>query len=147
MGDSNKASPMEFAQLKEFIDLLVTRTKSKNAIWNRGSGSDSYQIVIGTGSVTIDRYDDDYGNVETFTFNIFNENGDLIDSYSASNAGMDDTIKVYQLLKNLHDEARRCFYKIDETLLSFMEELKKPGTIGKQMEPPKQEKKSDDLPF
>lgn len=126
-------------KVQKIIELLKSKTVSNQAIWNKSSGYEGYQLITQNGSVSIDNFFDEQDNQETISFKIFNDNGEVIESFYVGSRTEKDE---YDIMFDFYSTIRRKYLKVDETLDSFFNELSKDGVIGKEIQ-----KSAEDLPF
>lgn len=127
--------------IENLIRSLVQKTNKKEAIWGKTSGQNEFKLIFDTGAVTTSLWNVE--EMDVINIAIYNKFGDKIENYYA-NENEDE----FELLKELHDSARKEFYKVDDTLKGLFEELKGIKSIGKreiENEPPSNN--DDDLPF
>ncbi len=106
--------------LKILVDKLIGKTIAKKAIWSQTSGSNEYKLDLGKGAITVNLWSED--NVG---LNIFNEQGEIIESLDVF-AREEDFKKIY----DLYSEARRSYYKVDETINAINIALDDDKVIG-----------------
>lgn len=124
------------SNIENLIKALIQKTIDKKAIWGKTARPNEFKLHFDKGAVTTDRWN---GNDEdSVDFGIYNNFGDRIDNFYASK-GSDD----YEILLELHNVAKREFYKVDETITSLFNEVRADKSVGKR----EIEKESDDLPF
>lgn len=123
-------------ELKYLIQKLIEKTASKNAIWTRTSRDNEFKLELQNGAVTVDSW---FNNISSADFAIINQNGDII-----QRVVLNDDDADYQLLIELHELAKRAYFKVDDTIRSIFIELEQKKIVGKEDKTPR---KSDDLPF
>ena len=121
---------------KLLIEKLKAKTSRKEAIWSKTSRDNEFKLDLGKGAITIDNYSDDDG-LNYVDMVVINDRGDIIDRIWFSRKNLFD----YDELVELHNMARRAYYKVDETFKSIFKELDSDKTLGIA------EPKDDDLPF
>lgn len=124
--------------IKNLIEALIKKTKEKGAIWGKSPRESEFKLSFDKGAVTIDswnNYNEDYVG-----FAIYNIHGDKVDNFILQSS--DDG---YDLLLALHNEARREFYKVDETITGLFNEIKSEKNVGKRTI--EKSPSSEDLPF
>ncbi|MBS7563579.1 hypothetical protein KHS38_04095 [Mucilaginibacter sp. Bleaf8] len=120
------------------IKKLFEKTKSKAAIWQKSSTQGQFQLQLSSGIVTVSKYDGDYNNNPAVFISIYNASGDRIDTL---NVESDD--HEFVLANELYSMVRRSYYKVDETIDGFFDELNSDKVIGETSSAPDDE----DLPF
>lgn len=136
-------------RLKKIVSLLKDKTTEKKAIWNKTSGQDEYKLQIGEGSSIVVSFD--YGNYDTeyITIRIFNNNGEMVESYDTDN---EEDAPSNQLAWAFHKAARDSYYKVDETMENLLNEISKQDIVGIKDDstytpPPVLPADEEDLPF
>ena len=109
---------------EEFVSKLQTATDKRTIAWEKASGNDEYQAMIGKNSVSI-KY---YPAMDLFltggesnpyvSLQIQNMYGEKIDDVSAKNTDLD-----YSVLHKLYESARRSCNKVEEALDEMMKVL------------------------
>jgi len=120
---------------KTLIEKLKDKTAKKEAIWTKTSRDDEFKLDLEQGAITIDRWESSFGQ-SIVDIVVLNEHGDNVDSLELTISDNND----YEYLVELHNAAKRAYYKVDETFKSIFKELDSDKTIGK-------DKPSDGLPF
>jgi len=123
-------------EYKTFITKLKDKTKSKMAIWNKTSREDEFILKMAEGSVTVDNWENDNDGANCTDLRIWNNKGEVIDNLTYVSGSPD-----YRELKDLHEIVKRSYFKIEDTLESFIKELDSKRVTGKE------EPEEDDLPF
>ena len=101
----------------EFVNKLQTATDKRTIAWEKASGNDEYQAVIGGSSVSIkyhEALDFGIGISESKTYVsllLWNSKGEKIDEVRAETNDID-----YSVLHKLYESARRACNKVEETL-------------------------------
>jgi hypothetical protein len=121
--------------MKELIKALIDKTISKKAIWGKTSRPNEFKLSLEKGAVTTDRWSEN--GDEIVDCGIYNVYGDRIDNFVAKSEEID-----FDLLRDLHDAAKREFYKVDETINNLFKELNDDNSVGKR-----QIEDEKDLPF
>ncbi|OPX94713.1 MAG: hypothetical protein A4E53_00035 [Pelotomaculum sp. PtaB.Bin104] len=124
----------------KIIELLRSKTESNQAIWNKSSGIAGFQLITQNGSISIDNFYDEHENEEFISFKIFNDNGEVIESFYV---GSVTDKEEYNIMFDFYSTIRRKYLKVDETLDSFFNELSKDGVVGKEIK----NSEIDDLTF
>jgi len=122
---------------KKIIDILIEKSKSKNAIWHKTSRDNEFKINLKSSTLTVDSWHNDKDGLNYIDLIIRNQRGDTIGRLVYSDEGESEE---YKYLDVLHNYARESYYKVDETIDNIFEELSGDGKIG-------DEDNSDDLPF
>jgi len=117
------------------IEKLKKKTELKQIIWNRTNSSNEFKLELNQTTITIDSWYSDDDSSFHADLCIINEHGDFISRFV-----FDESDENYSKLKNVHDLAKRQYYKVDEVLKDIINELDSDKVIGKP--DPK-----DDLPF
>jgi hypothetical protein len=111
--------------IESLIRALIEKTNAKKAIWGKTSRSNEFKLHFEKGAVTTDSwYNEDE---EFFDFGIYNSFGDRIDNFFAKKGSPD-----FELLLELHNAAKREFFKVDETISSLFDEVKADKNVGKR---------------
>lgn len=121
--------------MKDLIRVILEKTKAKKAIWGKTSRPNEFKLSLEKGAVTADCWYDDRG-AESVEFSIYNIYGDRIENFHLEKGDLD-----FDLLFDLHTEAKREFYKVDETIDSLFKEVNDDNNIGKRVI------EKEDLPF
>ncbi len=114
------------------ITTLIERTNKKEVKWILSSapGINSYpeDFVVNLDNKKINIYRD---NANSVYFHLFTDNGVTIEFFS-----LDPRDDEYSLLDELLTSANNYFYNKDEIVQETINELQKPGVIGKDEEIP-----------
>jgi hypothetical protein len=121
--------------IENLILALIEKTNKKEAIWGKTSRPNEFKLNFEKGAVTSDLWDKN--GDEIVDFSIYNSFGDQIYNYSAQKGEVG-----YEILLELHNNAKREFYKVDETISNLFNEVKSDKSIGNRVI-----EKGDDLPF
>ncbi|RYX81696.1 hypothetical protein EON73_04685 [bacterium] len=109
----------------KLIDKLKNKTVSKQAIWSKTSSDHEFKLELQKGAITVDNWDE---NRTTYVdLNIINENGDIIDRIYFAYAD-----EEYDMLLELHQMAKRSYFKVDEILKNIFYELDSNKVVGKE---------------
>jgi hypothetical protein len=122
--------------IQNLIKALLKKTLDKKATWGKTSRPNEFKLLFEKGAVTTDYWSTD-DNEETVDIGIYNSFGDRIDNIYLSK-GEDG----FDLLNELHQAAKREFYKVDETITGLFDEVQSDKTVGKRII-----ENNDDLPF
>lgn len=125
----------------EISKMLISKTESKKATWNKASGQDQYTILLDNGSITIWRYDDEDG--ANVIISILNSNYDEI--YKERFDERNNDPNLINLLKDLHTAAKNSYFKVEETIEGILGEISSQEAIGRIEE--SDEPEDDGLPF
>lgn len=123
-------------KIEELVKSIIIKTNAGKANWGKTARVDEFKLFFEKGAITTDSWSLDDGNIVLFDFAIYNLNGDRIEYFSRG--PIDDG---YQYLSELHEVARRDYYKVDETISGLFDEIKSEKSVGKRVE------ESGDLPF
>lgn len=113
--------------MRDLIRALIDKTESKKAIWGKTSRPNEFKLSLEKGAVTTDSWSDDRGE-ESVDFGIYNIYGDRIDNFYAEKRDPD-----FELLMELHNAAKREFYKVDETISNLFGEINDDKSVGKRL--------------
>ncbi len=111
---------------EEFVSKLQTATDKRTIAWEKASGNDEYQAMIGNNSVSIKYHPAaDFPVLNSDTENyvsliLRNSNGDKIDEVRIDAKDFD-----YHALHVLYESARRACNKVEETLDEILSVLEK----------------------
>ena len=122
-------------QHKALIEKLIEKTTSKKANWVKTSRETEYKLGLKSGAITTDLWNDN--GIDYADLIIRNERGDIISQLTFTK--IENSIE-FDLLKNLHNQARESYYKFDETIEDIFDELNSDKEVGDKNE-------STDLPF
>ncbi|MCD8423635.1 hypothetical protein [Tenacibaculum finnmarkense] len=125
------------AKYKKIIDILIEKSKSKDAIWHKTSRENEFKINLKSSTITVDSWYNDKDGFNYIDFLLRNQRGDKIGRLVYTD---DAENEEYEHLSILHNYARESYYKVDETIDDIFDELKGDGKVG-------DENNSDDLPF
>ncbi len=115
------------SKYNDMIIKLYEKTEQKQAIWNKGSRDKEFSISFKTGSFVIDKFYDSPKAEPSYDFQIYNNDGDKI--YNSTKVDPENE-GLYRVLELLHDSIIRSYYKVDEIILGFAEELDEDGITG-----------------
>ncbi len=121
--------------IKDLIKALIAKTASKKAIWGKTSRPNEFKLSLEKGAVTTDCWNEN--GTESVDFGIYNVYGDRIDNFLAEKGDAD-----YDLLVELHNSAKREFYKVDDTISHLFNEINDSKSVGKR-----EIEGKEDLPF
>ena len=111
---------------KQILDLLVTKTTSKEITWQKASGTNQYKMQFQNGAAITISYsyaaNTTGGSTSTVYYIIYNEKGSVVEKNNVTKSNPD-----YQKLKDLYDLIGRIDRKEDETFSSIINELKSKG--------------------
>lgn len=124
------------SNMSDLVKALVNKTKNKKAIWGKTSRPNEFKLYLEKGAITTDYWNDEREG-ESVGFAIYNAFGDRIDNYYAEKGEPE-----FDLLMELHNAAKREFYKVDETISNLFNEINDDKSIGKRLIDDKEE-----LPF
>ncbi len=125
-------------KIKGLVSSLTQKTKNKETNWERIGRSEQFTLTLDNGMISIDKFRAKNGNI-IYLFSIVNGKGDKILSLNGikkDNFSLE--LSDYDILKKFHEEVSRAYFKVDETIDGLLNEVKKDGEIGKEV---------DDLPF
>lgn len=134
-------------KLKTLIELLIEKTIKKQAIWNKGSGSNQFKLLISQGAaITVTQWEQQYGSDKIdYGVNIFNSNGQAIEGFVSDN---DTSKEELRLLQNFYKAASDQYYKVEETMEAILNSLTGDDVIGiKEDSIFNADDDKDDLPF
>lgn len=119
------------AKIKSLIDNLLTKTTKKEANWDRMGKSEQFVLFLENAKVSIDRSLTNKNNIY-YQFSIINVNGDSIFNVNGlKNDFLPPDKQDYTILQELHEEIKKAYFKVDETIEGLLGEIKKDGEIGK----------------
>ncbi len=119
------------AKIKSLIDNLLTKTTKKEANWDRMGKSEQFVLFLENAKVSIDRSLTNKNNIY-YQFSIINLNGDSIFNVNGlKNDFLPPDKQDYTILQELHEEIKKAYFKVDETIEGLLGEIKKDGEIGK----------------
>ena len=132
-------------KLKQLIQLLTEKTKTKKAIWNKSSGNKQFKLSLDNGiAITVEAWEDNFENAD-YNVKVFNKNGDVIENYTSSG---DASSEEFVILRNFHKAANDSYYRVEETMDALLTSVSSQDVIGTE---DSQKKSSapddDDLPF
>lgn len=120
--------------LNALIKKLIDKTTSKKAVWSKTSRDSEFKLELNKGAIITDNWDDENSGMNV-DFSILNEFGDIIERIAFRHIDVDN----YNTLMQLHNEAKRSYYKVDETIKTIFDELDSEKIVGR-------ERSKDDLP-
>ena len=126
--------------LLDLAHRVLQKALDKETTWHKTSRRDEFKLEFHTGFITVDSWYED--NIHHVDIALYNDDGEFLDRITETEGDS----KEYQMLKSLHDEARKIYYKADETFESIFYQLSKAGRIGSD-KPKKSIKGDDELPF
>lgn len=107
-------------QIEEFFINLTIKSNSNLVEWSSGTQSNSFEYIFCSGKIIVNKiYIEDINTTNIFV-NIENMNG--ITALIASEDNVKNNEK-FQLLSDLYNSASKSYYKIDQTISSFSQEL------------------------
>jgi hypothetical protein len=121
---------------RNLVEKLKMKTQNGQAVWNKTSGENEFKLDLGQGTITTDKWFDPQSKKNFIDLRIWNEKGDCIDTFKVAKI---DNIQDFDYLLDLHNMARKAYFKVDETFRNILKELDSDKTIGKDPEA--------DLPF
>ncbi len=125
---------------KSLIEKLLEKTKANEVNWTQGSGNYSFQLILNSGSMSLDSFYDSDSDQQIISMGLYNDNGESIESIWFREKEDKDN---FRFLESFYHEVKRKYLKVDETIDSFFEEINKEGKIGKKVK----RNDIDDLPF
>lgn len=127
---------------------LIARTAAGEVNWKPTPSNTTFAVHFGEFSLTVDREEDFEDRREYVVFELLNENGDRIDSFSVGEGEQD-----WSDATDLHDRARRKAIRVDEAISAIMSKLDQPQAVGEDTPKRKPDysdfegETDDDLPF
>jgi hypothetical protein len=103
----------------DLINKIIQKTEQGKLQWDKTNRGTEYFMNFSDGKITTDMWVDEDGNKRT-DFIIFNNNGDSIWSVSVTKGGSPEE---YQFIASLHQNIRKKYYKIEETIDSLIKDL------------------------
>ncbi len=111
--------------IKEKYDALISKlinaTEKGGVVWEKTSSSNEFQAKLGDNAVSISHYDPDSfeafiissprKSIPSYSLNIINSDGNIIDGDTK-----EKDEDGYDRLKTLFEEARRKYFRVDETI-------------------------------
>lgn len=119
-------------KIKSLVDNLLAKTKKRETKWERVGKSDQFILFLDNAQISIDKLLSSKRNL-FYKFSIINSNQDNILNI---NGIKDDSsfdmgqFEDYEILKNLHEEIKKAYFKVDETIEGLLGEVLKDGEIG-----------------
>lgn len=119
-------------KIKSLIENLLGKTKKRETKWDRVGKSDRFIIYLDKGKISVDKVISTKGNLY-YQFSILNNNGDniLTISETTNSNRFPPHSPDYDLLKELHEEIKKAYFKVEETIEGLLGEVDKEGEIGK----------------
>ncbi|MFW0716218.1 hypothetical protein [Pedobacter sp. N23S346] len=129
-------------KLRKLIELLLSRTIAKTAIWTKGSAENQFKLSVSEGmAITITFWHADAREPDMFVIIVYNVNGDPIETF---NTFQDESSpQDFELLRQLYKAASDQYYKVEETMDALIAYLNGQEIIGEAEKTPN----NDDLPF
>lgn len=121
-------------KIKSLIDNLLSKTKKRETKWDRIGKSDQFILFLDTAKISIDKLLTNRGNL-VYKFSIINADGDNIlniNGVKDENRPFNIDDSNYELLKEFHEEIKKAYFKVDETLDGLLGEVLKDGEIGNE---------------
>ena len=118
-------------KIRTLINNLSTKTDSREANWERVGRSEKFNLILENGIISMDKLVSNKGNL-IYQFSISNLKGDIIQQVSAIKK---DTFPLdfdYETLKEFHQNIKKAYFKVDETIDGLLGEIEKEGEIGKR---------------
>lgn len=113
------------SNIENLIKALIQKTNDKKAIWGKTARPNEFKLHFDKGAVTTDSWNSE--GEEAVDFGIYNGFGDRIDNFYAIKGDPE-----YDLLIQIHNAAKREFFKVDETISSLFNEVKSDKSVGKR---------------
>lgn len=117
------------ALIETLVFSLIEKTKSKKIKWEKVGSDEQYSVSLETGNFIV--YKGKAPQKETFyRITISNPEGDIIFNQIAINRPQIKGSKIlasgdYKIMKELHEEIRKSYYRIDETIRGMIDEIGK----------------------
>lgn len=106
---------------KEFFQKLIERTNEKSINWNEGTSTDSFSCNFTSGKIVVSKLNDDDRSANNVYVTLINNAG--ASSFIADEYQENGNNEDYKLLLDLYNVASNSFYKIDESIDKFTQEL------------------------
>jgi DUF4097 and DUF4098 domain-containing protein YvlB len=116
----------------EMINKLREKTDARKAIWQKRDRDNEFSITFKTGTFVIDKWYDSSMESETYDFQIYNSDGDQI--YTTGHI-TSSNLHFHSALRFLHDSVVRSYYKVDETMKGFSDQLDADDIVGDESAP------------
>lgn len=135
-------------KLIKLIELLTERTTAKTAIWSKGSAENQFKLSTPEGmAITIIFWSQDYNDPETYLINVFNVNGNIIESFNTHHDGNNEP-ESFEMLRQLYKAVSNQYYKVEETMDALLASLQSQKVIGSADDSKNNDTiEDDDLPF
>jgi len=131
-------------KIRNLVKDLISKTIEKKALWVKDSSLEDYKLILENGIVIIDTWTDG-DNCPNLELKFYNKYGDWLESFSEDFTF--DTTEDFSLLSKLYDEARREYYRVEDTLIEISKEINSSVPIGRRENKAEMQGPDDDLPF
>lgn len=125
------------AKIKNLVDSISSKTRNKQAIWERIGNSEQFSLQLETGKVLLSILSTNDNNKVLYQLAIINLRGDRIFELNVKTPESYSYDPDFDSLKALYEDVKKAYYRVDETIEGMLGEVDKSGKIGKR----------DDLPF
>ena len=119
------------AKIKKLIENLLEKTKKRETKYDRIGNGERFILILESGNVLIEKFLSTKGN-RVYQFSILNLKGDIILNVQEIKDQGFPLSEGYILLRNLHEEIKKAYFKVDETIDGLLGELSKEGEVGKE---------------
>ena len=122
------------AKIQTLIENLLAKTKERKSKWERVGKSDQFLLFLDNAKISIDKLLSSRKQI-FYRFSIINSNGDIIFNVNGIKEDSSWSIEIkddYQVLKELHEEIKKAYFKVDETIEGLLGEVNKDGEIGNE---------------
>lgn len=111
--------------IKILLEATLTKTKLKNANWNKTARESEFKLILQNGVITIDNWHIEGKDVIDFA--IYNRDGNKVKYYIADKSEEGDD---YKKLTELYEEVNRSYFKTEETIHGIYNELMSDKNVG-----------------
>ncbi len=112
---------------KETLDRLIlgliANTTSKKLVWKKASGENQFRAILSSSSVSVQVWYDDYFQGHIYSLNVYNMDGEIVDSADYSDVTNDPSALNDIRIKELFDIVHESFYKVKQTFSDLFRDL------------------------
>lgn len=114
---------------KSFIDSLIEKIRNNQSYWNKTSSKNQFKLILNKGMIVLS-YRSDFSGGESINMDIYDENGQIVDSITGDKrvdySDFSELSRLYNLVKRKKDESTK--RKLDD----LMAEISSSSNIGKK---------------
>lgn len=112
-------------RIKNLIKTIVEKTDKGEITWGKTSRENEFKLFMENGAITTDNWE--FEGEDYIDMSIYNNFGDKIENFSP-----DKGSEEFSIIKELHQSAKREFFKVEKTIDGMFMELQSSNKIGKR---------------